>query len=393
MELERQGSGFLTGLIAVMVCAACAPGGGRTGETTMRSVRAEAPLSIRVTWLSVTNWLIEAGETRILLDAYLTRVDRTTLADDGSSTAPATVDQPLLSRIATAVIPDRRLDWILVGQGHWDHAFDAPALADLTGARIGGSRTVCHQALALGIDAARCMPLEGGEAIDVAPAVRVRVVRWHHSGDSTTENGRRLRAPLELEGPPPTDPATGGLRPGYLEDYPNGGGSRGYLIIVRTVSGRRSIFWSTTGNHQAWDTPVPADSVLLRELGVDLSHLEWAASEQSTRDALDEALRAEGLRGVDLWIGFPGAAHVRQVAPLLRPRSFIPQHWDDFWEPTLNGLRPAFSPAAAVDALAELGTTAVIPTNYFERFRVDAGGVTPEGDGGIRARLGVPEER
>ena len=346
----------------------------------------DMPNAVRLTWLSVTNWLVEAGSTRILLDGYVTRIDRRIVQADGSSSATAAIDTVQLARIVDAVLPDRRLDRVLIGHAHWDHAFDAPGWAQRTGARIGGARTVCHQAVALGIDAGRCDALEGGEVLNVGEHVRVRVVRWHHSGDSLTEGGRRLRAPLELRGPPPVDPATGGLRPGFLEDYLNGGGSRAYLITVRTTDGPVTLFWSNTGNAQAWDAPVPADSTFFRNLGIDLSHAEWAASDTPTRAALAEALRAEGLDGVDVWIGFPGEEHVRQVVATLRPRAFMPHHWDDYWEPIRVG-RTSPYPAADVNAaLDALGVRALVPAT-FETFRVDTAGITSEGDRGIGGRI------
>ena len=374
------GSAFIT--------AACT----QTGSTsrTAAGVTADTllPHAVRLTWLSVTNWLLEAADTRLLLDGYVTRVDRRLVSADGFSTGPATIDRAALTRVVDAVIPDRGLDWILVGHGHWDHAFDTPGWASLTNARVAGSRTICHQVVALGVPANRCTPVEGGEVIDVSPSVRVRVVRWHHSGDTST-NGRRLRAPLELRAPPRPDPVTGGLRPGFLEDYPNGGGSRAYLITVRTRRGPLTLFWSNTGNAEAWDVAIPVDSVRLRQQGVDLSRFEWAASTEPTRDALASAMRAEGLTRVDVWLGFPGSAHVAQVVSALRPSAFIPHHWDDFWEPIERGVRAPYSAPTVATALASAGVRLVVPTNYFDRFRVETTGVTAEGDNGVRRRLGI----
>jgi L-ascorbate metabolism protein UlaG (beta-lactamase superfamily) len=341
-----------------------------------------------LTWLSVTNWLVEAGDTRLLLDGYVTRVDRRLVTADGFSTGPAAVDRASLTRVADALLPDRRLDGIFVGHAHWDHAFDTPGWASLTNARIVGARTVCHQAVALGVPSSRCQPVEGGEVMRIGPAVRVRVVRWHHSGD-TSVNGRRLRAPLELRRPPRVDPTTGGLRPGFLEDYPNGGGSRAYLITVRTRSGPVTLFWSNTGNAEAWDALVPVDSAVLRQQGVDLSRFEWNASSEPTRDALTDAMNAEGLSRVDVWLGHPTVAHVRQVAGVLRPSAFIPHHWDNFREPIENGVRTPYASPTVASALESLGVRLVVPTNYFDRYRLEASDVTAEGDGGVRARLGV----
>jgi L-ascorbate metabolism protein UlaG (beta-lactamase superfamily) len=328
------------------------------------------PPAVELTWLSVTNWLLQAGDTRILLDGYLTRIDRHLAEADGSSRGTARTDTAELRRLLAPALPDLRADWVLVGHAHWDHAFDVPALAALTGARIAGARTVCHQAVGLGVDAERCTAVEGGESFEAGPGVRVRVVRWHHSGAASSDVGRRLRAPLELRAPPPVDPATAGLRPGFLDDYPNGGGGRGYLITVTTAAGPVTLFWSNSGNPETWDVPVSVDSAYLREAGVDLSHLEWAPPAEPTRDALAAALRAEGLDGVDLWIGFGGPDHVRQVVETLRPRTFLPHHWDDFWSPMDDGPGATFDAGTLTPILDPAGIRLVIPAAYYDRFRL-----------------------
>lgn len=320
---------------------------------------------IALTWLSITNWLVEAGDTRILLDGYLTRIDRRLVEADGSSHGPPVTDTAELRRLLSRALPDLRLDWILVGHGHWDHAFDVPAIARMTGARIAGSRTVCHQATALGVDPARCTAVEGGEELSLAGNVRARVIRWQHSGDPTTEAGRLLATPLELRSPPPVDPGTGGLRPGFLEDYPNGGGVRAYLLTIDEGDRESTLFWSNTGNPQAWDVAFPADTAVLRRAGVNLGNLEPAPFDIPTRDLLQAALREEGLLGVDAWIGAPTPAHVRQVVPVLRPRVFIPQHWDDFWTDMRHGVGTTFDASRIRPFLDSAGVRLVVPEMYY----------------------------
>lgn len=373
----------------VAVLTTCAPAAEGSRDPAVSAEQLRLPDAVTLTWLSVTNWLLEAGETRILFDGYVTRIDRRIVNGDGTSNGSATIDQPTLERVADAVIPDRRLDWILVGHGHWDHAWDTPGWASLTNARIGGSRTICHQAVALGVSRDRCTAVEGGEVIEVGPAVRVRVVRWHHSGD-TTAIGRRLRAPLELRAPPRRDGSSGGLEAGFLEDYPNGGGARAYLITVRTGGGPVTLFWSNTGNPLTWDTPVPVDSAELRQQGLDLSRFEWAASREPTRDALAKAMRADGLRSVDVWLGWAGAPHVRQVVDVLHPRAFIPHHWDDFREPIFAGVRRPYSAPAVAEVLKESRVALLPPFDYFDRFRLSRSGLMRDGDAGIRVRIRMP---
>ncbi|MBW3552768.1 MAG: MBL fold metallo-hydrolase [Gemmatimonadetes bacterium] len=340
--------------------------GPRAGAAAQAPVRADSP-AVSLTWLSVTNWLVEAGDTRILLDGYLTRIDRRLVEADGSSRGAAVTDTAELRELLRPAVPDLRLDWILVGHGHWDHAFDVPAIAELTGARIAGARTVCLQAVALGVEAGRCVPVEGGEVLELDGDVRVRVVRWHHSGDPATEAGRRLSAPLELRAPPPVDPRTGGLRPGFLEDYPNGGGGRAYLLGIGDGPDRTTLFWSNSGNPAVWDTALQADTAFLHAAGVDLSNLEPAGVPRPTRELLVAALEEEGLEGVDVWIGFPGSEHVRQVVTTLRPATFIPHHWDDFWTSVRYGVREPFTGEGIRPFLDSAGVALAIPAAYYHR--------------------------
>lgn len=231
--------------------------------------------------------------------------------------------------------------------------------------------------------------VEGGETIQLGPGVSVRVVRWHHSGDSLSTEGRRLRAPLELRAVPTLDPAIGGLRPGYLEDYPNGGGSRAYIVTVETMTGPITLFWSNTGNPQAWDAPIPADSVFFREQGIETGHLEWAASDLPTRVHLERALADASLDSVDLWIGFGGAGHVRQVVATLRPRAFVPHHWDDFWTPLADGPGRAFPAGSISPFLEQAGIRMLVPAQFFDQIILTPDSAWIEDGAAVRRSLGV----
>jgi glyoxylase-like metal-dependent hydrolase (beta-lactamase superfamily II) len=120
-RIQRLRAGCMATLVlsGAFVFAGCA---GRQADAAP-----EGAGSVSLTWLSVTSWLLEAGDTRILFDGYVSRVDRTAVNDDGSSTATAPLDTAAVRRVRDAVPGARELDWVLVGHGHWDHAFDAPA--------------------------------------------------------------------------------------------------------------------------------------------------------------------------------------------------------------------------------------------------------------------------
>ena len=61
---------------------------------------AEKPEQVRLTWMSVTNWLFEVGTTRILLDGYITRIPEAAFSGVGFATAtPTTPDEPSIQRL------------------------------------------------------------------------------------------------------------------------------------------------------------------------------------------------------------------------------------------------------------------------------------------------------
>src|SRR5699024_5122834 len=104
---------------------------GRVRGRWFQRMAAPAP---RLTWLSVSNCVLEVGGTRLVLDAYVTRVDPSLLTADGLSPRAARSDTARVRRLLEPAVPDLRLDAVLVGHGHWDHAFDVPSVARLTGA-------------------------------------------------------------------------------------------------------------------------------------------------------------------------------------------------------------------------------------------------------------------
>lgn len=364
-------------------CANAPASSGTGGGTVAPSFDA-----VRLTWLSVTGWLLEAGETSVVLDGYVGRVDRTTLNEDGTSTAPARPDDALVRRVRDAILPGGGPDWVLVGHAHADHALDAPEWAREGGGRLVGSRTVCLQAEALGLPRGRCTAVRGGETIQLGPGLRVRAIRWHHSGDSTTLAGRRLRAPLALAEVPET--AGGGLRPGFLEDFP-GGGVIAYLFTAETAGGPVTLLWSNTGNPQLWGVPAPADSAYFAARGIATPGLVWDPPERPTPSSLVAAREAEGIEEVDVWLGFGNVEHVRQVAAELPPRAFVPHHWDDLWAPITDGVGRTFGGASLREFLAGSGIELLVPTQFFDRLEVTVDGVRAIGDGGAREALGVPE--
>src|SRR4051812_2866818 len=142
--------------------------------------------------------------------------------------AAAAVDTAAVTKVREALLGGAKLDYVLSGHSHFDHSWDTPTWAKLTGATMIGGRSSCMQAATQGVPAAQCKVVNGGEKIDLGHGVTVRIVRFNHSGDASNPIQHFAR---ELYDPPVPD-ANGGLRGGVGEDYPNGGGGRAYLFTI-----------------------------------------------------------------------------------------------------------------------------------------------------------------
>src|SRR5947207_4894508 len=99
-----------------------------------------AGAALRLSWLGTAGFIVESGDTTLLVDPFLTR--------------------PPLTRIARRVVPDdlaiarhvpKRVDAVLCGHSHYDHVADAPRIAKLTKAKLVGSASTCAWGRAEGL--------------------------------------------------------------------------------------------------------------------------------------------------------------------------------------------------------------------------------------------------
>ncbi|MEO6600124.1 MAG: MBL fold metallo-hydrolase, partial [Polyangiaceae bacterium] len=329
---------------------------------------------VDITWLSISNIYYELGQLGILTDGYVTRIPTTNffggqggLAFTHQSSVP---DVSLVKRVLSALGGPQKLNLLLSGHSHFDHSFDTATWSALTGAPIFGPNTTCLQARAQGIGASKCQPVFGGERIRLSEEVTLRVVRWNHSGDSTSNPEQHN--PIELRAVPLVDPSTGGLRAGVSEDFPNGGGSRAFLF---TVKGRQGDFsWVFQNSASATDltTPIVIDGV---DYGAPLANLK-------------AALADAGLSSVDLWIGTGGAPVATLVLPVLHPKAYLPVHWDGLDGPFLSGVRSPFSDSALATLLAKSSVKLITPAAYMDKWRLDASGIRAISNLAVKQALG-----
>ena len=122
-----------------------------------------APGSIRVTYLGVNGYQLEAGDQALLVDPYFTRAGLSGIAFEGPlEPDPALVDRGL------KYVRDR-VGVILVTHGHFDHLLDAPLIMKKTGARLFSGATAVKLAISAGAPGSRCSTLRPGSSITIGP--------------------------------------------------------------------------------------------------------------------------------------------------------------------------------------------------------------------------------
>ena len=218
--------------------------------------------------------------------------------------------------------------------------------------------------------AERCRSVIGGEAIPLAEGVTMRVVRWNHSGDPAVNPEQHN--PVELNAVPVRDPATGGLRAGVAEDFPNGGGNRAYLFTVDGPNGRFSWFFSNSASAVDLHVPIVLDGV---DYGAPLENLR-------------SAMRDAKVASVDLWIGGSAAPVAKLVVPVLKPKAFLPVHWDGLFGAFEAGVQKPYADAGVEAFLKASGVAVVKPAQYMDKWRLDRTGVRPIANTEVKRYLG-----
>jgi L-ascorbate metabolism protein UlaG (beta-lactamase superfamily) len=340
---------------------------------------ADAP-DVEMTWMSIANWYFKIGDMRIVLDGYITRVPgppffyapKSHPGDQYAYTkAAAPVDVAAVTKVRDALLGGAKLDYLLSGHSHFDHSWDTPAWSRLTGAPIIGGQSTCYQAAAQGVAAAQCRAVSGGEKIDLGHGVTVRVVRFNHSGDTTNPIQHFAR---ELYDPPVPD-ASGGLRAGVGEDYPNGGGGRAYLFTVDRPGRKLSFFVQTSASAFDLDKDIYVDGV---SYGAPLANLAAAMADA-------------GLKSVDAWIATGGEPVAKLIVPVIHPKVYIPSHWDGLFFPFWPGMPYPFKDDALKTYLDAQKVALMPQKQYFDTYRLNAGGVSMQPNSEVKKKLGFAD--
>ena len=332
------------------------------------------PAHVDITWMSISNIYYEIGSIGILTDGYISRIPQSEFSGGGGGLAqtrtPHRPDERAIARVLGTLGGPSKIDVLLTGHSHFDHSFDTATWSKLTGARIYGSNTTCFQTQAEAIPRDRCRPVFGGEQIKLSDAVTMRVVRWNHSGDPATNPEQHN--PVELDAPPRPDPATGGLRAGVAEDFPNGGGNRAFLFTVDSSQGRVAWFYQNSASAVDLHLPIVVGG---RNYGAPIENLK-------------AAMKDAKLESVDLWIGTGGVSIARLVVPIVKPKAYLPVHWDGLYGAFEAGVPRPYSDPMLEQFLTASGVTMIRPEQYMDKWRLDKTGVRPIANAAVKRALG-----
>jgi hypothetical protein len=324
--------------------------------------------------MSISNVYYELGPLNIVTDGYITRLPLNNFHGGGGGLAFTRVaskpDVAAITRVMNALGGPSKVNLLLSGHSHFDHTFDTATWSTLTGAPIIGSKTTCFQVVAQSVPADRCTTVVGGERITLADGVTMRVVRWNHSGDPNS-NPEQHNA-VELAAVPTPDPATGGLHAGVSEDFPNGGGGRAYLFTVNGAGGSFSWFFQNSASPTDLSAPILVDGV---NYGAPIDNLKAAMADA-------------GLTSVNLWIGTGGASVAQLVLPLIKPKAYLPVHWDGLGGAFLSGVPKKYSDSTLTSLLSRSNVKLLKPVQYMDKWRLDQNGVQSIANTAVKQALG-----
>ena len=121
-----------------------------------------AVIDATLDWLGCATFRLTLGEVVVFLDAYMDRI-------------------PSAEPVGLTIDEVDRADWIVVGHSHFDHLYGAERIAKATGATIIGSYETVRVMSAQGVASSQLFPVAGGETVQLADDISVKVYPSQHS--------------------------------------------------------------------------------------------------------------------------------------------------------------------------------------------------------------------
>lgn len=136
-----------------------------------------APARLRVTFLGVTTLLFDDGETAFLTDGFFSRPSFSEVV-----LSPLVPDLEEISRVLERIGAER-LEAVIPLHAHYDHAMDAPSVAELTQALVIGSESVTNIARGHPLPERQIQLIEDGETIGLGRFRLTFIESLHAPGD------------------------------------------------------------------------------------------------------------------------------------------------------------------------------------------------------------------
>jgi len=295
-------------------------------------------MDVKLDWLGCATFRLTIGETVVFLDSYMDRV-------------------PSAPPVGLTTAQVDRADFVLVGHSHFDHLAGTEVIARNTGAKVIGSNETCRVLRDVEVDDAQLLPSQGGERHRLADGVTVRVFPSLHScvwvSSSLDSNGvalghyglteeerwsqRGLGAAIREQGQQESQQARE-MREHLATALGSSRDGGALAYFIETPAG--SIFYQDTSG--CW-------TGVLRDLRPDVAILAIAG-----RGNID----GEPIQG--------SLAHfVAREADLLRPRTIIPGHHDNWMPPVTREGRTDLT-AVREELARVVPTTSIIEPGYLE---------------------------
>lgn len=314
---ERPRSSRVTGLVQEKGAKLTSRRQGESGHT---------PGQVVLKYLGTAGWEINDGQTVILIDPFVSRINGPAPPSGGSSHVVAgdtrraygwnDIAEPDMAAIR-AHIP--RADYVLVTHTHYDHVFDVPHIALKTGATVIGTESTENVMRAYSVPEEKLITVRGGEDYDFG-SFSLKVIPSLHSPLDHKRYFSSKQAPAGMKAPL------------TLQQMHPEGGTLAYLIRFHThqilaFGGMNYIEREITG------------------LEPDVALVGAAGSRKEIYDYSGRLMRA-----------------------LHYPPLVLPTHWDNFLVPYEASQQPALDALQSFlqEIAAASPTTKVIVPKYFE---------------------------
>jgi hypothetical protein len=89
-----------------------------------------------------------------------------------------------------------------------------------------------------------------------------------------------------------------------------------------------------------------------------------------------------------LWIGTGGRDVAALVLPVLKPKTYLPVHWDGLWRPFKAGVETPYSDPDLAALLAAADVRLAPPAQYMDKWRLDRAGLHAVDNSAMKRKLG-----